>query len=194
MASLRADGQWLGHRAIRRWCARWSRRWTAREGAWMQRELARVPEITPMPSAANFLLDFRSDAPWCRCGKLWSPSSNPAARLSILCRAWRGVAAHWLAIASQQPPHCCGRSSRLQRFELLKQQIRQLLIGIAFSQFCHALLHLREQLGIGVGLWRHATLASSRWMVVRAARGGQDRVDARSRPRQGRPAQAALAS
>ena len=37
------------------WCSR-VQRWTASQGVWMQRELARVPGITPMPSAANFLL------------------------------------------------------------------------------------------------------------------------------------------
>lgn len=31
-------------------------RWTAREGAWFQQQLATLPGITPMPSAANYLL------------------------------------------------------------------------------------------------------------------------------------------
>ena len=42
-----------------RWC-RGAQRWVAKEGAWMQQKLARLPLITPMPSAANFLL-IRSD-------------------------------------------------------------------------------------------------------------------------------------
>ena len=46
--------QWLGSPSrYRRWCSR-VQRWTASQGVWMQRELARVPGITPMPSAANF--------------------------------------------------------------------------------------------------------------------------------------------
>ena len=38
-----------------RWCAR-AQRWTAREGAWLQAELARLPGLTSLPSAANFSL------------------------------------------------------------------------------------------------------------------------------------------
>ena len=63
--------QWLGRPGqYKRWCSR-VQRWTASQGVWMQRELARVPGITPMPSAANFLL-ISVAAPWWRCGKLWS--------------------------------------------------------------------------------------------------------------------------
>ncbi len=40
-------------------------------GAWMQRQLAALPGITPMPSAANYLLIRRTD-PWCHCGRHWS--------------------------------------------------------------------------------------------------------------------------
>ena len=38
-----------------RWCRR-VQHWTATEGAWMQRQLAAVPGLCPMPSSANFLL------------------------------------------------------------------------------------------------------------------------------------------
>jgi len=41
------------------WCSR-VQRWTAREGAWLRAQLAAIPGLTPMPSAANFLL-IRSD-------------------------------------------------------------------------------------------------------------------------------------
>ena len=37
------------------WCRR-AQDWVAKEGAWMQHQLAQLPGITPMPSAANFLL------------------------------------------------------------------------------------------------------------------------------------------
>ena len=42
-------------RRYRSWCAR-VQRWTAVEGAWMRRQLAALPGITPMPSAVNYLL------------------------------------------------------------------------------------------------------------------------------------------
>ena len=60
------------------------------------------------------------------------------------------MVAHWLAIGSQQPPHC-SRPQAGSAPELLKQ-IGQLLVSITFSQSLHALLHLLEQLGIGIGL------------------------------------------
>ena len=42
-------------RRYRRWCKR-VQRWVGTEGAWMQRQLAALPGITPMPSAVNYLL------------------------------------------------------------------------------------------------------------------------------------------
>ena len=60
----------------------------------------------------------------------------------------RGCA--WLAIASQQPSHCWGAQAG-SALELLSIA-GQLLVGIPFRQLFHALLHLLEQVGIGVGL------------------------------------------
>ena len=65
----------------------------------MQRELARVPGITPMPSAANFLL-IQAAAPWCRCGKLWS---NDHRILLRDCRSFAGLGETWLRIGLQSP-------------------------------------------------------------------------------------------
>ena len=38
-----------------RWCRR-VQGWVASKGAWLQQQLAQLPGIAPMPSAANFLL------------------------------------------------------------------------------------------------------------------------------------------
>ena len=91
--------QWLGRpRRYERWCAR-VQRWTATEGAWMQRELARVPGITPMPSAANFLLisGSRSLVP------LREAMENDHRILLRDCRSFAGLGETWLRIGLQSP-------------------------------------------------------------------------------------------
>ena len=89
--------QWLGRPGrYERWCSR-VQRWTATEGAWMQRELARVPEITPMPSAANFLLisGRRSLVP------LREDLENSHRILLRDCRSFAGLGERWLRIGLQ---------------------------------------------------------------------------------------------
>jgi len=79
-----------------RWCRK-VQRWTADEGAWMQRELAQLPEIQPMYSAANFLL-IRSDQ------SLVSLREALEQRHRILlrdCRSFAGLGANWLRIGLQ---------------------------------------------------------------------------------------------
>ena len=91
--------QWLGRPGrYERWCAR-VQRWTATEGAWMQRELARVPEITPMPSAANFLLisGRRSLVP------LREALEQDHRILLRDCRSFAGLGEAWLRIGLQSP-------------------------------------------------------------------------------------------
>ena len=83
-------------RRYRRWCAR-VQRWTATEGAWMQRQLAALPGITPMPSAANYLLirSNRSLVPLREAMEL---------RHRILlrdCRSFEGLGDTWLRIGVQ---------------------------------------------------------------------------------------------
>ena len=89
--------QWLGRpRRYERWCAR-VQRWTATQGAWMQRELARVPGITPMPSAANFLLisGTRSLVPL-------RESLELDHRILLRdCRSFAGLGEKWLRIGLQ---------------------------------------------------------------------------------------------
>ena len=91
--------QWLGNSArYKRWCSR-VQRWTARQGAWMQRELARVPGITPMPSAANFLLisGRRSLVP------LREALEREHRILLRDCRSFPGLGETWLRLGLQSP-------------------------------------------------------------------------------------------
>ena len=79
-----------------RWCSK-VQRWTAKEGAWMQRQLAQPRGITPMPSAANFLL-IRSDH------SLVPLREALEQRHRILlrdCRSFAGLGECWLRIGLQ---------------------------------------------------------------------------------------------
>ena len=89
--------QWLRKpKRYERWCAR-IQRWTATEGASMQHGLARVPGITPLPSAANFLLisGCRSLVP------LRESLENNHRILLRDCRSFAGLGERWLRIGLQ---------------------------------------------------------------------------------------------
>ena len=89
--------QWLGQPGRNeRWCTR-VQRWTAQEGTRMQRELARIPGITPMPSAANFLLiaGLRSLVP------LREALEHNHRILLRDCRSFAGLGERWLRIGLQ---------------------------------------------------------------------------------------------
>ena len=83
-------------RRYRRWCER-VQRWTATEGAWMQRQLAALPGITPMPSAVNYLL--------VRANHTLVPLRETLEqRHRILlrdCRSFEGLGETWLRIGVQ---------------------------------------------------------------------------------------------
>jgi histidinol-phosphate/aromatic aminotransferase/cobyric acid decarboxylase-like protein len=92
----------VGERLLRdpvaygRWCRR-VQGWTAREGAWLQAQLAQLPGITPLPSAANFLL-IRGDA------SLVPLREGLECRHRILlrdCRSFDGLGERWLRIGYQ---------------------------------------------------------------------------------------------
>ncbi len=86
--------------ACRRWCGR-VQRWTAREGAWLQQQLAQLPGITPMPSAANFLL-IRGET------SLVPLRERLERRHRILlrdCRSFVGLGPNWLRIGYQSRRH-----------------------------------------------------------------------------------------
>ena len=79
-----------------RWCRR-AQAWVAKEGAWMQQQLAQLSGITPMPSAANFLL-IRADQ------SLVPLREAVEQRHRILlrdCRSFEGLGECWLRIGLQ---------------------------------------------------------------------------------------------
>jgi len=85
-------------RRYHRWCKR-VQRWTAKEGAWMEQQLAMLPGITPMPSAANYLL-IRSKQ------SLVPLREALEQRHRILlrdCRSFEGLGEKWLRIGLQSP-------------------------------------------------------------------------------------------
>ena len=89
-------------RRYRSWCAR-VQRWTATEGAWMQRQLAALPGITPMPSAVNYLL--------IRANRSLVPLREVLEqRHRILlrdCRSFEGLGETWLRIGLQSRRNNC---------------------------------------------------------------------------------------
>jgi len=88
-AELLADGEGF---------ARWQTRvqtWTAREGAWLAAQLATLPGLRPLPSAANFLLLRSKDS-------LESLRRELEERERVLvrdCRSFEGLGANWLRVA-----------------------------------------------------------------------------------------------
>lgn len=83
-------------RRYRSWCGR-VQRWTATEGAWMQRQLAASPGITPMPSVVNYLL-IRANS------SLVPLRAALEQRHRILlrdCRSFEGLGESWLRIGLQ---------------------------------------------------------------------------------------------
>lgn len=86
--------------AYGRWCRR-VQRWTAREGAWLSARLEALPGITPLPSAANFLLIY-GDA------SLVPLREGLECRHRILlrdCRFFEGLGERWLRIGVQSRRH-----------------------------------------------------------------------------------------
>jgi histidinol-phosphate/aromatic aminotransferase/cobyric acid decarboxylase-like protein len=79
-----------------RWCRR-AQAWVAKEGTWMQKELVQLPGITPMPSAANFLLIHADQS-------LVPLREAIEQRHRILlrdCRSFEGLGECWLRIGLQ---------------------------------------------------------------------------------------------
>lgn len=98
-------------------------RWTAVEGAWLQQQLAALPGIIPMPSAANYLL-IRGE----REGK---PRSLQPLREALEthhrillrdCRSFEGLDETWLRIGYQNR-RGNRRIIRAMRMELSEQRL-----------------------------------------------------------------------
>ena len=83
-------------RDYRRWCER-VQHWTATEGAWIHRQMAALPGITPMPSAVNYLLirGNRSLVP------LREALEQRHRILLRDCRSFEGLDETWLRIGLQ---------------------------------------------------------------------------------------------
>ena len=83
-------------RHYRRWCER-VQRWTATEGVWMQRQLAALPGICAMPSAANYLL-IRSETSQVPLREALEKRHRILLRD---CRSFAGLGECWLRIGLQ---------------------------------------------------------------------------------------------
>ena len=95
-----------------RWCRR-AQSWVAKEGAWMQQHLAQLPGVTPMPSAANFLLIHAEQS-------LVPLREAVEQRHRILlrdCRSFEGLGACWLRIGLQS------RRNNRRIIRALKQEL-----------------------------------------------------------------------
>ncbi|WP_010305364.1 aminotransferase class I/II-fold pyridoxal phosphate-dependent enzyme [Synechococcus sp. CB0101] len=83
----------------------WQRRvqrWVTREGAWLQRELGALPGVTPMPSAANYLLirGERDGQPLSL--QLLREALETRHRILLRdCRSFEGLDDSWLRIGYQ---------------------------------------------------------------------------------------------
>ena len=101
-------------RRYRRWCER-VQRWTAVEGAWMQRQLAALPGITPMPSAVNYLL--------IRANRSLVPLREALERRHHIllrdCRSFEGLGETWLRIGLQS------RHNNRRIVQALRQELQR---------------------------------------------------------------------
>jgi histidinol-phosphate/aromatic aminotransferase/cobyric acid decarboxylase-like protein len=112
IASAVAEQLLASPEKYQRWCRR-AQAWVAKEGAWMQQQLALLPGIRPMPSAANFLL-IRADQ------SLVPLREAVEQRHRILlrdCRSFEGLGEFWLRIGLQS------RRNNRRIIRALKQEL-----------------------------------------------------------------------
>ncbi len=105
-------------RRYRRWCE-CVQRWTATEGAWMQQQLAALPGITPMPSAANFLLIHAEQSL-----VLLREAVEQRHRILLRdCRSFTGLGENWLRIGLQS------RRNNRRIVRALRQELQRNPLG-----------------------------------------------------------------
>jgi L-threonine-O-3-phosphate decarboxylase len=112
IASAVAEQLLASPETYQRWCRR-AQSWVAKEGAWMQQHLAQLPGVTPMPSAANFLLIDAEQS-------LVPLREAVEQRHRILlrdCRSFEGLGACWLRIGLQS------RRNNRRIIRALKQEL-----------------------------------------------------------------------
>ena len=112
IASAVAEQLLSSPETYQRWCRR-AQSWVAKEGAWMQQHLAQLPGVTPMPSAANFLLIDAEQS-------LVPLREAVEQRHRILlrdCRSFEGLGACWLRIGLQS------RRNNRRIIRALKQEL-----------------------------------------------------------------------
>ena len=112
IASAVADQLLASPAKYQRWCRR-AQSWVAKEGAWMQQQLAQLPGITPMSSAANFLLIHAEQS-------LVPLREALEQRHQILlrdCRSFEGLGECWLRIGLQS------RRNNRRIIRALKQEL-----------------------------------------------------------------------
>ena len=96
------------------WCRR-AQAWVAKEGAWMQQQLASLPGITPMPSAANFLLIHAEQSL-----VLFREAVEQRHRILLRdCRSFEGLGECWLRIGLQS------RRNNRRIMRALKQELHR---------------------------------------------------------------------
>ena len=96
IASAVAEQLLASPEKYQRWCRR-AQAWVAKEGAWMQQQLAQLSGITPMASAANFLL-IRADQ---SLVPLREAVEQHHRILLRDCRSFEGLGECWLRIGLQ---------------------------------------------------------------------------------------------
>lgn len=118
IASAVADQLLASPATYQRWCRR-AQDWVTKEGAWMQQQLSQLPGITPMPSAANFLLIHAEQS-------LVPLREAVEQRHRILlrdCRSFEGLGECWLRIGLQS------RRNNRRIIRALKQELDRLSLA-----------------------------------------------------------------